>query len=310
VDQSPAQDEVGTAAGPPAAASWDPIVLDVGVAAFPSRPPAGSGRYPDTVVDGWSSDRFDVRLASIRGYSHRFYGRPRQDAASVAFDEGTGSVVFAVADGVSSARCAERGAELAVRTAVNMIGTALRAGRNGPDWSALIESISLRLAEEARSPGGDGAAETGRAPADFATTLVAGYARPAVAGGVVTVVQLGDSSAWLLDGSGFTRLLGSKSDPGGAAVIPSQVAALPAVPEIVEPVTATLPDGSVLLVGTDGFGDPLGDGTGLVGGLFRSVLRTPPPPLGFAHALDFSRETFDDDRTLVAVWARPPAAAG
>ena len=310
MDQSPAQDEVGTAAGPPAAASWDPIVLDVGVAAFPSRPPAGSGRYPDTVVDGWSSDRFDVRLASIRGYSHRFYGRPRQDAASVAFDEGTGSVVFAVADGVSSARCAERGAELAVRTAVNMIGTALRAGRNGPDWSALIESISLRLAEEARSPGGDGAAETGRAPADFATTLVAGYARPAVAGGVVTVVQLGDSSAWLLDGSGFTRLLGSKSDPGGAAVIPSQVAALPAVPETVEPVTATLPDGSVLLVGTDGFGDPLGDGTGLVGGLFRSVLRTPPPPLGFAHALDFSRETFDDDRTLVAVWARPPAAAG
>jgi len=309
VNQPAAQDEVGTAAGPPAAASWDPIVLDVGVAAFPSRPPAGSGRFPDTVVDGWSSDRFDVRLASIRGYSHRFYGRPRQDAASVAFDESTGSVVFAVADGVSSARCAERGAELAVRTAVNMIGIALRAGRNGPDWRALIESISLRLAEEARSPGGDGAAETGRAPADFATTLVAGYARPAVAGGVVTVVQLGDSSAWLLDGSGFTRLLGSKSDPG-AAVIPSQVAALPAVPETVEPVTATLPDGSVLLVGTDGFGDPLGDGTGLVGGLFRSVLRTPPPPLGFAHALDFSRETFDDDRTLVAVWARPPAAAG
>jgi hypothetical protein len=309
VHQPPTQDDVGTAAGPPAAASWDPIVLDVGVAAFPSRPPAGSGRFPDTVVDGWSSDRFDVRLASIRGYSHRFYGRPRQDAASVAFDEGTGSVVFAVADGVSSARCAERGAELAVRTAVNMIGIALRAGRNGPDWSAVIESISLRLAAEARSPGGDGAAETGRAPADFATTLVAGYARPAVAGGVVTVVQFGDSSAWLLDGSGFTRLLGSKSDPG-AAVIPSQVAALPAVPETVEPVTATLPDGSVLLVGTDGFGDPLGDGTGLVGGLFRSVLRTPPPPLGFAHALDFSRETFDDDRTLVAVWAHPPAAAG
>ena len=309
MDQPPAQDEVGTAAGPPAAASWDPIVLDVGVAAFPSRPPAGSGRYPDTVVDGWSSDRFDVRLASIRGYSHRFYGRPRQDAASVAFDERTGSVVFAVADGVSSARCAERGAELAVRTAVNMIGIALRAGRNGPDWRALIESISLRLAEEARSPGGDGAAETGRAPADFATTLVAGYARPAAAGGVVTALQLGDSSAWLLDGSGFTRLLGSKSDPG-AAVIPSQVAALPAVPETVEPVTATLPGGSVLLVGTDGFGDPLGDGTGLVGGLFRSVLRTPPPPLGFAHALDFSRETFDDDRTLVAVWAHPPVAAG
>ncbi|MGH3832079.1 MAG: hypothetical protein ACRDRS_16810 [Pseudonocardiaceae bacterium] len=60
--------------------------------------------------------------------------------------------------------------------------------------------------------------------------------------------------------------------------------------------------GTVLLVGTDGFGDPLGDGSGLVGDLFREVLASPPPPLGLAHALDFSRETFDDDRTLLVVW--------
>jgi hypothetical protein len=32
---------------------------------------------------------------------------------------------------------------------------------------------------------------------------------------------------------------------------------------------------------------------------------TEPPSLGeFAHAMDFSRETFDDDRTLVAVMPR------
>jgi hypothetical protein len=29
----------------------------------------------------------------------------------------------------------------------------------------------------------------------------------------------------------------------------------------------------------------------------------------FAHAVDFSRETFDDDRTLVAVWPRRKAPA-
>jgi hypothetical protein len=34
------------------------------------------------------------------------------------------------------------------------------------------------------------------------------------------------------------------------------------------------------------------------------VLAEPPPILGLAHAVDFSRETFDDDRTLVAVWPR------
>jgi hypothetical protein len=85
-------------------------------------------------------------------------------------------------------------------------------------------------------------------------------------------------------------------------VVSSIVSALPALPARIEPVTVPLTPGTVLLVGTDGFGDPLGDGSGLVGDLFREVLASPPPPLGLAHALDFSRETFDDDRTLLAVW--------
>jgi hypothetical protein len=29
-----------------------------------------------------------------------------------------------------------------------------------------------------------------------------------------------------------------------------------------------------------------------------------PSLIEFAHAVDFSRETFDDDRTVVAVWPR------
>jgi hypothetical protein len=62
----------------------------------------------------------------------------------------------------------------------------------------------------------------------------------------------------------------------------------------------------VLLVGTDGFGDPLGDGDGKVGQLFAEHLKMPPPPRALAHLLDFSRETFDDDRTLLAIWPLPP----
>ncbi|WP_207544239.1 hypothetical protein, partial [Mycobacterium alsense] len=62
----------------------------------------------------------------------------------------------------------------------------------------------------------------------------------------------------------------------------------------------------VLLIATDGIGDPLGTGQGGVGNLLRDVLTRPCPPslIEFAHAMDFSRETFDDDRTLVAVWPR------
>jgi hypothetical protein len=67
----------------------------------------------------------------------------------------------------------------------------------------------------------------------------------------------------------------------------------------------------VLLIATDGIGDPLGTGQGGVGNLFREVLTKPTPPslIEFAHAVDFSRETFDDDRTLVAVWPRRRAPA-
>ena len=49
---------------------------------------------------------------------------------------------------------------------------------------------------------------------------------------------------------------------------------------------------------------PLGTGHGGVGNLFRDVLTGPcvPSLIEFARAVDSSRETFDDDRTLVAVW--------
>jgi hypothetical protein len=66
----------------------------------------------------------------------------------------------------------------------------------------------------------------------------------------------------------------------------------------------------VLLIGTDGFGDPVGDGRGVVAQLFCGELERPVPPLGFAHLLDFYRETFDDDRTLVALWPRGGPAGG
>ena len=53
---------------------------------------------------------------------------------------------------------------------------------------------------------------------------------------------------------------------------------------------------------TDGLGLPLGDGTGEVGRAFARELAVPPDIPDFARLLDFSRATYDDDRTLVAVW--------
>ena len=90
--------------------------------------------------------------------------------------------------------------------------------------------------------------------------------------------------------------------PSPATVVPSAVFALPRMPAQITPMHIEIARDAVLLVGTDGFGDPLDDGMGEVGDVFAHALTAPPPPLGLAHLLDFSRETFDDDRTLLAIW--------
>jgi hypothetical protein len=137
----------------------------------------------------------------------------------------------------------------------------------------------------------------------FATTLVVGYILPEAGGAAASMIQIGDSSAWVLRHGRYLPVLDQKHDPQ-AEVISSGVSPLPRVPAYVAPIEFRLAPDAVLLIGTDGFGDPLGDGDGKVGQLFTAHLSTPPSGRALAHLLDFSRETFDDDRTLVAVWQR------
>jgi hypothetical protein len=64
----------------------------------------------------------------------------------------------------------------------------------------------------------------------------------------------------------------------------------------------SLEPGSVLLLCTDGLALPLAGGDGDVGRTLRRELAVPPDIIDFARLLDFSRSTYDDDRTLVAIW--------
>ena len=70
---------------------------------FEPKPPSSRYYLPDTIFDGWSTEHFTIRLASVRGYSHRYRGVPRQDDAEVVFHPESGTVLFAVADGVAGA---------------------------------------------------------------------------------------------------------------------------------------------------------------------------------------------------------------
>jgi serine/threonine protein phosphatase PrpC len=285
---------------------WAPVVVDEPIFDFEPKPPASRFYRPDTVFDAWSTDDFTVRMASVRGYSHRYSGLPRQDAAEVAFHPRTRAVVFAVADGVSSARESHIGAEKACEAAVSVLRWQLSSGHGRTNFAEVVDVSANRIVREAahilRQERPDRAAVEDL----FATTLVAGYLLPDEGGGAAgSMIQIGDSSAWVLHNGRYHSLLDQKHDPQ-AEVISSAVSPLPRVPTYMAPLDFRLQRDEVLLIGTDGFGDPLGDGDGKVGQLFTGHLTTPPSGRALAHLLDFSRETFDDDRTLVAVWQRPP----
>ena len=265
---------------------------------FEPRPADTLSYRPDTIADGWSTDEFTVRLASVRGYAHRYAGLPRQDDAAVVHHPGSGAVVFAVADGVSAAPLAHLGATAACRAAVTAVIGALDAGL-AVDWSTVVEHAAWQLVEQAAAVLRLERPDPGRAEDEMATALIAGLICPVEATADVAVVRVGDSAAWVLRDGRYRRLF----EPKDATIVESAVTALPRMPDL-EVRGDPLAPGDVLLVGTDGFGDPLGDGTGRVGAHFAVRLARPRPPMAFAHDLDFSRETFDDDRTLLAIWRR------
>jgi hypothetical protein len=274
---------------------WGAVTVGMPAADFEPRPAAAAAYRPDTVADGWSSEDFTVRLASVRGYEHRHRGLPRQDDVAAAHHPATGAVAFAVADGVSAAPLAHLGATAACRAALSRVLADLDAGST-VDWSRVAEHAAWQVVQQAVAVLSLLGPDPERAEKEMATTLVAGLIRP---GAAIELVQIGDTSGWLLHETTFRPLW----PPAAGTVVVSAVTALPRVPEI-SVRHGSLAPGEVLLVGTDGFGDPLGDGDGPVGAHFAARLATPRPPLEFAHDLDFSRETFDDDRTLLAIWPR------
>lgn len=263
---------------------------------------------PDTVVDGWSNDVLTIRGASLRGHFHRYNSAPRQDDFAV-HQLSDGRVVALVADGVSQSVQSHLGATAAVSSAARWFISNAPAMTEDTDWLALMKNAAWALAEQARITFKLDEPDPEMAFNHMSTTLLCAVIEPAGAAGLrASVVSVGDSGAWLLSDDRFTPVLGGKSVSAGG-ISSSAVAGLPQVPGELEAAVVEIRPGDVLLLGTDGFGDPLGNGSGGVGNLFRELFTGPEPPslFEFARALDFSRETFDDDRTLVAVMPYTPA---
>jgi hypothetical protein len=257
----------------------------------------------DTVVDGWSTWAMTIRGTSQRGHLHRLNGAPRQDDF-VVDRLPDGRVIIAAADGVSQARQSHIGASTAVRQAASWLRQNIAADVSETDWLNLFQSTAYALNKRAESIFELPQPDPARTEAELATTLITAVIEPTDSDSLrAYVAGCGDSSVWLLSRGAFIPVLGGKSlsDSGVAS---SEVVGLPRVPRLIAPQLVEIAVGEVLLIGSDGIGDPLGHGEGGVGNLLRDLLsrRIPPSLVEFAHAVDFSRESYDDDRTLVAVW--------
>ena len=260
---------------------------------------------PDTVVDGWSLDWVTVRGASLRGHFHRYNSAPRQDDFAV-HQLADGRIVALVADGVSQSHQSHLGATAAVRAASRWLETNASPVTENTDWLAMMKDAAWALAEQARVTFKLDNPDPEMAFKHMSTTLLCAVIEVGQDGNLTAfIVCVGDSGAWILRNGEFASVLGGKS-VGEGGISSSAVVGLPQVPTSLDVTAVDVGPGDVLLLGTDGFGDPLGNGSGGVGNLFRELLGGPRPPslIEFAHGLDFSRETFDDDRTLIAVTPR------
>lgn len=289
-----------------------------------ARPATGFPEQRDIVVDGVTfhdeagAPVAHLRAASIRGLSHRYYGKPRQDAYAFRTTADGRWLVVVVADGVSAGAYSHVAAEVVTGEGCRRLADSLVDG--GPDqvdWTGLLHDLARRIVTRGRdmlvSAGVmDTAEPSDRAVAEhMATTAllaVVGLA-PADPGGDTTgrsvyCLAVGDTSAWVLRPGQevpWRPVAHQKADEDGIAS--SKTFALPLAPEVAPAAKIeTLAPGAAVVLVTDGVGDPLGDGTGEVGRFLAAAWGGPPGPLEFAAQLDFARRSYDDDRTAVVVW--------
>ena len=272
-----------------------PMTIGEPAPSIEPRLATGEPYRPDTIADGGSAFGLIVRAASVRGLHKRFVGGPRQDDLCLATHPASSTLIAAVADGVSAAPRSDVGAALAVRYAAAAVARQLD-GEGRVDWPDVFEQAAWALVTEARRVGDD--------PSVFATTLLVAtvcVAAPAPEDAVaVQVAAVGDSPAFRLRSRHYDPLVDSRPSEDG--LIGGGVAALPRDARELMVGSGTLEPGSALLLCTDGVALPLAGGEGDLARALARELATPPDVVDFARLLDFSRSTYDDDRTLIAVW--------
>jgi hypothetical protein len=265
----------------------------------------------DTLLDAARVGGLVVRAASVCGTSHRYRGTPRQDdyALCVVADRW---LVVAVADGVSAGALSHQAATIACRGAAGLVREALVA-TDAPEqipWGEVLDGLARRIVAHGRRVLGDEqsaeeitAADVARAMATTLLVVVLPVEADADGCRRGALIAVGDPSAFALGADGAWSALTAVKN-ADAEVATSATAALPYLPaELPAATPIELAAGERVFVMTDGVGDPLGHGDGDVGRFLASAWAQPPDPVAFAAQVGFARKSYDDDRTVVGVWA-------
>lgn len=229
----------------------------------------GDASTPAVRAEGASSEGWTLRAASVVGVRHRLAGQPSED--SFAWAASGSCLAVAVADGVGSTTGA---GEAARRVAAAAAGSAIRQGVDA----------AVQVANQAAEGGG-------------AATLV--VARIDDEGDVV-LGRVGDSTAFLVDKGQWSELFRPPDDDRSGTDTP----ALPCPRPEIETASARLAAGRILVLATDGIGDPWRDGPATVAPALVAALSQYPSALELAGLADFSRHGCHDDRTLLCIWPR------
>lgn len=293
------------------------VIEDAGrqpeIAPVPAQ--GNAGTRPDTLVDGGTIGGLTYRATSQRGFGHQQLGTPRQDAYLVRPTPDRRWLVGCVADGVSEGKQSHEAADLVCAETTLGLARALSAGceLNELPWTDVAEAANAAVRRAAReavarsgTPLADESFDDARARRVMSTTAVVFVVSTAAGADgfpYAVAVVAGDSAALLLDDGEWTPLSAVKNE--GAEVASSAVNPLPR-PVEVRPEARVLRPGQALVVITDGVGDPLGSGSGVVGRFLASMWATPPEILAYAQHVGFYRKSFTDDRTAVTVWAGRP----
>ncbi len=276
----------------------------------PKLAASGSLYRPDTAVDGGTAHGLTVRAAAVRGRAKRFHGKPREDDFYLLSSDSRPAIVIAVADGMGSAARAGLGAALAVRHAIEAVEEQLaERAPDALDWPQIFNRAAAALVvEHRRHKGSEGydrpdSEETQAVSRDLGTTLTIAVVEVAGTGARASLAAIGDSPAYRLTAGAYELLVGERATDEGFST--SAVVALPYLPRP-EVLDVQIAPDEVLLICTDGFSGPLGAGRSDVARLFARELAEPPPLPVWPYLVDFAKATYDDDRTLVAVW--PPTS--